>query len=86
MIISVKVMRKIILELVEKISLYKDAESRRILDAVSDYGFASHANFTRAIKEIFGIVLKEYKKNTSVFFTTALRNQGRQVILHWIYH
>lgn len=40
-----------------------DAENLRILDVALDYGFASHANFTRAFKETFGITPDEYKKN-----------------------
>ena len=40
-----------------------NTENQRILDVALDYGFASHANFTRAFKETFGITPEEYKKN-----------------------
>lgn len=33
----------------------------RIIDAAMDYGFSSHANFTRAFKEVYGITPDEYR-------------------------
>lgn len=36
-------------------------ENSRILDAALDYGFSSHANFTRAFKETYGITPDEYR-------------------------
>ena len=35
---------------------------RRILDVALDYGFSSHANFTRAFKETFGITPEDYRR------------------------
>lgn len=40
-----------------------NSKNRRILDVALDYGFASHANFTRAFKDIYGITPEEYKRN-----------------------
>lgn len=40
-----------------------NTDNQRILDVALDYGFASHANFTRAFKETFAITPEEYKKN-----------------------
>ena len=34
---------------------------RRILDVAMDYGFSSHANFTRMFKETYGITPEEYR-------------------------
>lgn len=39
-----------------------DKEDKRILDIALDYGFSSHANFTRAFKEAYGITPEDYKK------------------------
>lgn len=39
-----------------------DAENQRILDVALDYGFASHANFTRAFKETFGITPSDFQQ------------------------
>ncbi len=39
-----------------------NTENQRILDVALDYGFASHANFTRAFKDTYGITPEEYKK------------------------
>lgn len=36
--------------------------NRRILDVALDYGFSSHANFTRAFKEVYAITPEEYRK------------------------
>ncbi|MGX7115733.1 AraC family transcriptional regulator [Enterococcus termitis] len=33
----------------------------RILDTAMDYGFSSHANFTRAFKEVYGITPDKYR-------------------------
>ncbi|MCI8492745.1 AraC family transcriptional regulator [Anaerotruncus sp.] len=38
------------------------ADDQRILDVALAYGFSSHANFTRAFKETYGIAPEEYKK------------------------
>lgn len=46
----------------------KDNE-QRILDVALDYGFSSHANFSRAFKEIYGITPTEYK-NTAPLLNT----------------
>ena len=40
----------------------KDTD-RRILDIAMDYGFSSHANFTRVFKETYGITPDEYRKD-----------------------
>ena len=42
---------------------------RRILDVAMDYGFSSHANFTRAFKETYGITPEEYKRNRPLLNT-----------------
>ena len=34
---------------------------QRILDVALDYGFSSHANFTRAFKETYGITPEDYR-------------------------
>ena len=39
----------------------RDTE-RRILDVAIDYGFSSHANFTRAFKDAYTITPEEYRK------------------------
>lgn len=39
---------------------------QRILDAALDYGFSSHANFTRAFKETYGITPENYKKDLPI--------------------
>ena len=36
---------------------------KRILDAALDYGFSSHANFTRAFKEAYGITPECYRRD-----------------------
>lgn len=36
-------------------------KNSRILDTAMDYGFSSHANFTRAFKEAYGITPDEYR-------------------------
>lgn len=41
-------------------------ETPRILDIAMEYGFSSHANFTRSFKETFGITPAEYRKNPVV--------------------
>lgn len=35
---------------------------QRILDAALEYGFSSHANFTRAFKETYGLTPEDYRK------------------------
>lgn len=39
-----------------------NTDKQRILDVALEYGFSSHANFTRAFKETYGITPEEYKK------------------------
>lgn len=41
----------------------------RILDVALDYGFSSHANFTRAFKETYGITPENYKKDLPMLNT-----------------
>ncbi len=42
---------------------------RRILDVALDYGFSSHANFTRVFKETYGITPEEYRKDLPMLNT-----------------
>lgn len=42
---------------------------QRILDIALAYGFSSHANFTRAFKETYGITPEEYKKTRPMLNT-----------------
>ena len=42
---------------------------RRILDVALDYGFSSHANFTRAFKETYGITPEEYRRDLPMLNT-----------------
>lgn len=44
-------------------------DEQRILDLALDYGFSSHANFSRAFKEIYGITLTEYKNTIPLLNT-----------------
>lgn len=37
--------------------------NQRILDVALDYGFSSHANFTRAFKETYGMTPEQYRKD-----------------------
>ena len=46
----------------------KDTD-RRILDIAMDYGFSSHANFTRVFKEAYGITPDEYRKDLPMLNT-----------------
>ncbi len=46
--------------LAQAVNELKDKEVR-ILDIAIDYGFSSHANFTRAFKETYGITPEEYR-------------------------
>ena len=39
---------------------------QRILDVALDYGFTSHANFTRAFKETYGITPEEYRREMCI--------------------
>lgn len=39
-----------------------DEPGQRILDIALEYGFSSHANFTRAFKETYGITPEDYRK------------------------
>ena len=41
----------------------------RILDVAVNYGFSSHANFTRAFKEVYGITPDEYRKKRPMLNT-----------------
>lgn len=42
---------------------------RRILDIALDFGFSSHANFTRAFKETYGMTPEAYKKGRPMLNT-----------------
>ena len=42
---------------------------RRILDIALDYGFSSHANFTRAFKETYGITPENYRRDLPMLNT-----------------
>lgn len=42
---------------------------QRILDVALDYGFSSHANFTRAFQETYGITPEEYRKDLPMLNT-----------------
>lgn len=44
-------------------------DEQRILDLALDYGFSSHANFSRAFKEIYGITPTEYKNTIPLLNT-----------------
>lgn len=46
----------------------KDTD-RRILDIALDYGFSSHANFTRVFKETYGMTPEEYRKDFPTLHT-----------------
>ena len=46
----------------------KDTD-RRILDIAMDYGFSSHANFTRVFRETYGITPDEYRKDLPMLNT-----------------
>lgn len=48
--------------LAQAASALEDRE-KRILDIALDFGFASHASFTRAFKEAYGISPEEYRKD-----------------------
>ncbi|CFX13551.1 Transcription regulator HTH, AraC-type [Syntrophomonas zehnderi OL-4] len=39
-------------------------DSKRIVDIALEYGFSSHANFTRAFKEAYHITPEEYRSNS----------------------
>lgn len=45
------------------------AADRRILDIALDYGFSSHANFTRVFKETYGMTPDEYRKDLPMLNT-----------------
>lgn len=51
-----------------------DTEQNRILDIAVKYGFSSHANFTRAFKETYGITPESYKK-THPLLNTFIKPQ-----------
>ncbi len=38
-----------------------EKDQQRILDIALDYGFSSHANFTRAFKSTYGLTPEEYR-------------------------
>ena len=42
---------------------------QKILDIALDYGFSSHANFTRAFKETYGITPEDYRGNLPMLNT-----------------
>lgn len=69
-----RLVRKPVQEYVKLRRLAKVIESlkdmdRRILDVALDFGFSSHANFTRAFKETYGITPDEYRKNLPMLNT-----------------
>ena len=69
-----RLVRKPVQEYVKLRRLAKVIESlkdmdRRILDVALDFGFSSHANFTRAFKETYGITPDEYRKNLPMLIT-----------------
>lgn len=41
---------------------------KRIVDIAAEYGFSSHANFTRAFKEAYNITPEEYR--TSIYISS----------------
>lgn len=43
--------------------------NRRILDIALDYGFSSHANFTRVFKEAYGMTPDQYRKDLPMLNT-----------------
>ncbi|WP_326908733.1 AraC family transcriptional regulator [Sedimentibacter sp. MB31-C6] len=48
-----------------------NTNENRIIDVALDYGFSSHANFTRAFKETYGITPEEYKKSRPMMNTVT---------------
>ena len=42
---------------------------QKIIDIALDYGFSSHANFTRAFKETYGITPEDYRKDLPMLNT-----------------
>jgi len=42
---------------------------QKILDVALDYGFSSHANFTRAFKETYGITPEKYRRDLPMLNT-----------------
>lgn len=46
-----------------------NSDEQRVLDVALNYGFSSHANFTRAFKETYGITPEEYKKTRPMLNT-----------------
>lgn len=46
-----------------------ESTEQRILDIALDYGFSSHANFTRAFKETYGITPENYRRDLPMLNT-----------------
>jgi len=62
-----RLVKKTVFEYVRLRRLAQSAEvlkgKKRIVDVAAEYGFSSHANFTRAFKEAFNITPEEYRVN-----------------------
>ena len=56
-------------------SALEDRE-KRILDIAVDYGFSSHASFTRAFKEAYGISPEKYRKDRPMLNTCEKPSQN----------
>jgi len=54
---------------------------QRILDVALDYGFSSHANFTRAFKETYGITPESYRRDLPMLNTFARPEVSMNYIL-----
>lgn len=69
-----RLVRKTVQEYVKLRRLAKVIENlkdtdRRILDIALDYGFSSHANFTRVFKETYGMTPDQYRKDLPMLNT-----------------
>lgn len=66
--------------LAQSANALKDKHTR-IVDVAIDYGFSSHANFTRAFKEIYGITPDEYRTSSSIHLNQFVKPE---LILNYI--